>query len=216
MNNDVLIDEPALIASLLAAAAPGVAAVGPIVRDADASIFSAGGAIDWPLGRTRHRRRPDRDDGPYDVEWLDGPCVLVSVEAVRRVGGLAPEFFMYSEDVDWCIRARRAGFRLVVQPRASVTHARGTKRPSMRVRELSLRNAILFMRRNGGAWQNLTSFMWAATYRPAAMAVRCASRPRELIRVPAVAVRAIGWNMRDAVARRRWRIPAQGPDLTKP
>jgi hypothetical protein len=86
----------------------------------------------------------------------------------------------------------------------------------MRVRELSLRNAILFMRRNGGPWQNATSFVWAMTYRPAAMAARCITRPGELIRVPGAVARAIGWNISDAMARRHWRVPAHGPDLTKP
>ena len=216
MNNDVHVNDAALLTKLIAAAAPGVAAVGPVVHDSDGSVFSAGGLIDWRRGRTGHRRQPLAPGEPYEAQWLDGPCLLVSLEAVRRVGGLAPEFFMYSEEVDWCVRARRAGFRLVVQPRAAVTHARGTKRPTMQVRELSLRNAILFMRRNGGAWQNLTAFAWAITYRPAAMVARCVARPHELIRVPGVVIRAIAWNASDAWARRRWRVPAQGPDLTKP
>jgi GT2 family glycosyltransferase len=214
MNNDIVVEQASLVASLLASAHPDVAAVGPVVRDPDGSVFSAGGLIDWNLGRTRHRRTPIRHHAPYEVAWLDGPCLLVSLDAVRRIGGLAPEFFMYSEDLDWCVRARHAGYRLVVEPRAAVMHVRGTRRPSMRVRELSLRNAILFMRRNGSMRQNLTSLAWAVTYRPLAMAARCVARPSDLVRVPGAVVRAFAWNVSDAVARRGWRIPAEGPDVT--
>ncbi|MBI2781879.1 MAG: glycosyltransferase family 2 protein [Chloroflexi bacterium] len=214
LNNDIVVEDAGMVGSLLAAAAADVAAVGPIVRDVDGSVFSAGGLIDWPLGRTRHRRRPIREDSPYEVEWLDGPCLLVSLDAVRRIGGLAPEFFMYSEELDWCTRAGRAGFRIVVEPRAAVIHERGTRRPSMQVRELSLRNAILFMRRNGGVRQNLTSLAWSLIYRPLAMAARCVTRPADFVRVPGVVVRAVAWNVSDAISRRGWRIPAEGPDLT--
>jgi GT2 family glycosyltransferase len=214
LNNDVLVEDPAFLTELLAAAAPHTAAVGPLVREADGTIFSAGGTINWTRGSTRHRRRPVREDRPYAVQWLDGPCLLVSLEAARRVGGLAPEFFMYSEDLDWCVRASRAGYRLVVQPRTSIVHMRGTRRATMRVRELSLRNAILFMRRNGSPAQNLTSLAWAIIYRPLAMAVRCLGKPMDLLRVPGAVLRAIGWNASDAISRRRWRVPAQGPDLT--
>jgi GT2 family glycosyltransferase len=214
MNNDIEVKDAQLVSRLLEASGPDVAAVGPIVREADGSVFSAGGVIDWPLGRTGHLRRPIRNDAPYDVEWLDGPCLLVSLDAAKRIGGLAPEYFMYSEELDWGVRARAAGFRLVVEPRATIVHERGTRRPSMRVRELSLRNAILFMRRNGGAADNLTSLAWAVIYRPLAMAARCVARPVDLVRVPAVVLRAIGWNVADAFARRRWRIPAKGPDLS--
>jgi len=167
----------------------------------------------WRLGRPHQRRRPLRTDAPYEAEWLDGPCMLVSVEAVRAIGGLAPEYFMYSEELDWGIRARRAGFRLLVEPRTSIRHDRSTRRPSMRVRELSLRNAVLFMRRNGSAAQNVTSLFWAFIYRPIAMTLRCLGRPSDLLQVPGVVVAALRWNLQDARTRGSWRLPATGPDL---
>jgi GT2 family glycosyltransferase len=215
LNNDVVFPDPRLVSRLLAATGPKVAAVGPVVLDPDGSIFSAGGLMDWRRGRPHHRRRTLRTDEPYDAEWLDGPCLLVSLEAVRAIGGLAPEYFMYSEELDWGVRARRGGYRLLVEPRTAVQHDRSTRRPTMRVRELSLRNAILFMRRSATGGENVTSLLWALLYRPVAMAFRCLARPSDLVQIPGVVVAAFRWNLQDARARGSWRVPATGPDLAR-
>lgn len=214
LNNDVVVQDPHLISRLMEAIQPDVAAVGPVVHDPDRSIFSAGGRMDWFLGRTRHHRRPLRTSGPYEVEWLDGPCILISLSAVRQIGGLAHVYFMYAEELDWCVRAGRAGYRLLVEPRTSILHERGTRQPSLGVRELTLRNAILFMRRNGTRLQNATSLVWALLYRPLAMAYRCLGRPTELIRIPAIVASALWWNVRDAFNRGSWRVQADGPEVT--
>ncbi len=212
LNNDVVLDDPTLIETLIAPAEADVAVVGPIVRDPDGTIFSAGGWMDWVRGRGRFWTHPVAS-APYDVEWLDGPCLLVSIAAARRVGGLAPEYFMYWEELDWAIRARTFGFRVVVQPRTSITHTRGTRNASMTVRRLMLRNGILFMRRHGTARQNATSLAWAAFYKSPGILVRCLGRPRDLLRVPGTVASAFWWNLADSVRRRRWRLRPDGPPI---
>jgi GT2 family glycosyltransferase len=214
LNNDVVITEADLLERLLEAAADDVAAVGPIVCDADGSIFSAGGVFDWTRGRSAHLRRPVRPDMAYDVDWLDGPCLLVSIAAALRVGGLAPEYFMYWEELDWCVRARTLGFHCLVQPRTSIVHLRGTRNPSMNVRYLMLRNGILFMRRNGSLRQNLTSLGWAVGYKSVGMIVKRIRTPQNVPRAVVAVVRAFAWNLRDALRQGRWRVPAEGPALS--
>jgi len=60
-----------------------------------------------------------------EVDWASGACLLVRREAVDAVGLLDEEMFMYFEDVDWCLRMRRSGWRVYVQPEAVVTHVGG-------------------------------------------------------------------------------------------
>jgi N-acetylglucosaminyl-diphospho-decaprenol L-rhamnosyltransferase len=62
------------------------------------------------------------EDEPQDVDWLTGACLLVRREAIEQVGGLDERFFMYFEEVDWCWRMRRAGWRVRYQPAARVVH----------------------------------------------------------------------------------------------
>lgn len=64
-------------------------------------------------------------NAPIEVDWVSGAAMFASEEFMARVGLLDEEFFMYSEDVDWCWRAWRSGFRVVYLPNAVVTHTIG-------------------------------------------------------------------------------------------
>lgn len=214
LNNDVVITDADLVQRLLAAADSDVAAVGPIVHDADGTVYSAGGLIDWTRGRSSHRTIPVRRDRAYEAEWLDGPCLLVSIPAAIRIGGLEPTYFMYWEELDWCVRARTHGFRCLLQPTTSIVHLRGARKRTMDIRYLLLRNGILFMRRNGTLHQNLTSLVWAAGYLSVGLVVKRVRTPRAVPAAIGVVWRAFAWNVRDAIRRRRWRLPADGPSLS--
>ncbi|MGH7789072.1 MAG: glycosyltransferase family 2 protein [Candidatus Binatia bacterium] len=58
-----------------------------------------------------------------EVEVAIGCCLLLRAEAVRQVGALDEAFFAYHEDVDWCLRARKAGWTLLYEPNARVYHS---------------------------------------------------------------------------------------------
>ncbi len=59
---------------------------------------------------------------PRETGFLTGCCILASSEAIRAVGGFEEDFFAYVEDVDFCLRLRRAGFRVMFQPAARLYH----------------------------------------------------------------------------------------------
>ena len=62
-------------------------------------------------------------------EWTSFACVLVRREVFDQIGLLDEEFFMYFEDVDFCQRARRAGWNIIHNPNARVVHLRGGSSP---------------------------------------------------------------------------------------
>ncbi len=65
-------------------------------------------------------------EGPgRDVAWVSGACLLARRQMVDAIGPLDAGFFMYYEDVDWCLRARAAGWRVVTLPEVSVKHELG-------------------------------------------------------------------------------------------
>ena len=53
---------------------------------------------------------------------MSGCALLVRLAALPAIGLLDEEFFLYGEDVEWCLRARRAGYRVVHEPAAVVRH----------------------------------------------------------------------------------------------
>jgi len=68
-------------------------------------------------------------DRPFAPPWVSFAAVLIRAEVIRQVGPLDEGFFMYFEDVDYCRRARRAGWTVWHEPRARVIHLRGGTSP---------------------------------------------------------------------------------------
>lgn len=65
------------------------------------------------------------DDAVQPVDWVVGACLLARREAYQEVGGLDEDFFMYSEELDWCRRIKSAGWEVVYLPTATVIHHEG-------------------------------------------------------------------------------------------
>jgi GT2 family glycosyltransferase len=208
LNNDTRVDDPGVVERLSAALTEGVAAVGPTVKEADGRIWSAGGRLIGPLGHSTHAISPS-GGAPYEVDWIDGSAMLVSLAAVRAVGGLSEDFFLYWEETDWCARARRAGLRIVVAPDAVVIHARGGTIPALTTREYALRNSLLFVRRNVRGWRAATAAAFWLFVRVPVFVVRV-TRAHGL-RAAAAGLRdAVGWHAR-SVRRQGWSLDADGP-----
>ena len=65
------------------------------------------------------------EDAVRDVDWVSGACLIVRRDVYEKIGGLDERFFMYSEDVDWCLRIWKAGYRVVYLPIAEIIHLIG-------------------------------------------------------------------------------------------
>jgi GT2 family glycosyltransferase len=98
-------------------------------------------------------------DGPAftcvkDVDWVIGNGIMMSRAAVEKVGGFDESFFGYHEDVDWCERARKDGFRVVFNGHAVIYHRGfGAAHPDAKMPFPVLyflgRNAWVFARKHG-------------------------------------------------------------------
>lgn len=64
-------------------------------------------------------------DGPIEVEAISGACMLVKREVLAQVGTWNEEYFLHCEDLDWCMRIRQAGWKVLFVPTAQITHALG-------------------------------------------------------------------------------------------
>lgn len=66
---------------------------------------------------------------PCEVEWTSFACALIRREVLQAVGVLDDGFYLYFDDPDFCLRARRAGWRVLYWPAARVVHLRGRSNP---------------------------------------------------------------------------------------
>jgi len=165
LNNDTVVD-PSLVRLLVEVADsnPDVGVAGPTIcyYDRPDCIWSAGGAIDWRQGRTRMIGLNERDVGqfghsPREVDFVTGCAMLVRRAALEQVGLLDERFFAYYEDAEWCVRMRRAGFKVVHVPEARLWHKITPERraDSPVVHYYMTRNRLLFLKAtgaSGAAW----------------------------------------------------------------
>ncbi len=59
-----------------------------------------------------------------DVDSVVGACMMLRADVIARIGLLDEQFFMYGEDLDWCLRAKQAGYRVVYYPEVVVHHVK--------------------------------------------------------------------------------------------
>jgi N-acetylglucosaminyl-diphospho-decaprenol L-rhamnosyltransferase len=79
-----------------------------------------------PTSLLHQYRMCDRpDEAVLDVDWVTGAAMLARSEAVGQVGGFDEDFFMYSEELDWCRRFKAAGWRVTYHPGAQIIHHEG-------------------------------------------------------------------------------------------
>ena len=90
-----------------------------------------------------------RHDKLAEVDWLYGPALLVRREAADAVGLFDEDFFMFSEEVDWLTRFRRAGWKVLFFPGAEVVHVGGASHGGQLYVE-NLRGHLRFLAKHKG------------------------------------------------------------------
>jgi GT2 family glycosyltransferase len=143
LNSDTVVHEGAIPGLLTYLEEhPEVGIIGPKLLNPDGSLQLSCRRFPNPLaalfrntllGRLFPNNRFTRDylmadfqhDQVREVDWVSGAALLARKELVDKIGGLDPEFFMYCEDVDWCWRAWKAGYKVTYFPSSVITHAIG-------------------------------------------------------------------------------------------
>lgn len=153
LNEDTLLD-PKCISEMMrhAESNPRIGIVGPMVYHADEPtvIQSAGGRL-GPKWASIHLGQNEPDNGqyaaPHTVEWISGCAIMLRRAVLEQIGLLDERFFYYWEEVEWCVRASRAGWRIEHVPAARLWH-KGVKRdyrPGPSVSYYGTRNQLLML-----------------------------------------------------------------------
>ena len=88
-------------------------------------------------------------DEVRSVEVVMGACMLLRRDAVEQVGECDEDYFLFSEETDWCFRFRQAGWEVVFFPGAECFHVRGASHSGRLYRE-NLRGHLLFLGKHRG------------------------------------------------------------------
>lgn len=117
-------------------------------------IWYGGGKINWFKFIVEHYGMGEFDIGQTDlnkeVDFATGCCMLVKIDVLKKVGLLSDEYFMYFEDVDFCVRVKEAGYRIWYNHNAIIYHkvgqASGGEESSFSI-EWCTRNRLFFMKK---------------------------------------------------------------------
>lgn len=132
LNSDAEVEDGTLAGLVAALRADGtVAAVGPRIMNGD-GLEDQDYPYRFPRLREMLRRSlrgpqyPARGRVvPRSLERLHGACLMIRTSALANVGLFDEGFFMYDEDVDWCVRARNHGWQLLLIPTVRARHHGG-------------------------------------------------------------------------------------------
>lgn len=128
LNNDTVVDKD-FLKEIVAAGEKNVliGILGPKIYffDDPKRIWFAGGKFNWISGSS-HIGFGEIDKGQFEiskeVNFITGCAMLIKKEVFEKIGFLDGRFFLYYEDTDFCLRAKKRGFKCLFAPRAKIFH----------------------------------------------------------------------------------------------
>ncbi len=130
------------------------------------TLWFARGKMDWKTGVTSHIGGMEQDYGQYneicDSDFISGCALLIHKNVINKIGLMDERYFYYQEDIDYCTKAIKAGFKCIVAPRAKLWHkvartSGGSENPFGAF--LKPRNRIIFMKKYA-TFPQMASFSW--------------------------------------------------------
>jgi GT2 family glycosyltransferase len=141
LNNDTTVKDDFLPHLLEAISPPTVGMVSPLIYFAPGCEFHhdsytkaergqvvwyGGGIIDWKNMEGYHFGVDEVDHGQFgtshEMDFATGCCVALTRQTIERVGLMKEEYFLYYEDLEWSLRAKRYGLTCMIEPKSVVWH----------------------------------------------------------------------------------------------
>ena len=156
LNNDTVVD-PDFLTELIKAAENdekiGFVGAKTYFYDRKEVIQAAGGGnIDLKQVIAIETALNQIDDGKYDqnceLDYITGSCILCKREVLDKIGMLNANYFMYWEDVDWCFRGKKSGYKSVYAFKSKIWHKVSGSSTNYLKTYYCTRNRIYFMEQN--------------------------------------------------------------------
>ena len=117
LNDDTVIKEAALDKMVdFMDRHPEAGACGPKLLNVDGSVQRQGGILGKRFWLSKE---------PIPVNFVIGAALVVRKEVIDKIGILDENLFFYNDDLDWCLRIRKAGWKVYFLPQAGITHYGG-------------------------------------------------------------------------------------------
>lgn len=123
-------------------------------------IYDFGGKINWCLGRSYHLETKSQKLN-LAIDYVSGCAMLIRKQVFEKIGFLDERFFLYFEDADFCLRARKAGFKIAVEPKSIISHKlrEGKRKSWLQIYHL-LRSNLIFINRHISFWRKPLAYLY--------------------------------------------------------
>lgn len=166
LNNDTRVDEDWVKELIEVGKAPEIGIMGCKIYRAEGGMIQSAGYKLLPSGYHIARGYLQRDNGQFDkieeVDYVEGSALAIKKSVIESIGLLDPDYFMYYEDVDWCVRARNAGYKVVYVPKSVVYHqgSVGTRKSPFKRIFLAERNRLRFVLKSFSGFELVKWFLY--------------------------------------------------------
>lgn len=151
INNDTFL-QPDLVSKLLKYTDENTVTTARIYCGGEGETLEtwyAGGKIDRKTAQTKQVLYPVTESEVYEVEFISGCCMMLHRDVIAKVGYFDSQFFLYYEDVDYCVRMQNAGIKMKYVTDASLWHkvggsSLGGSETSCSTQYYVVRNRLLF------------------------------------------------------------------------
>lgn len=170
LNNDIVVDMDILkdLVSVLESS-PEIGIVGPTMYyydDPKRIWVGGGGKIYWNKGEADILRSNEIDNGQFDeiteVDYIASCALLTKKGIFEEIGYMDEKYFAYWDETDWCVRAGKAGYRVLYVPKAKMWHkiSSTSKKISGFYEYYNTRNTFLFMKKHATRIQFISFILW--------------------------------------------------------
>lgn len=166
LNNDTVVDENSL--SLMRSAFEydekiGICGSRLVYFDERDKLQGLGGVFNPVFCVSKHYKAYERSDCTFDdesvsldIDYVIGASMLIKKEVLESIGGLCEDYFLYYEEIDYCLRAKSKGYKIFVCTESIVYHKEGasTKKNQKGVLAdyYSVRNRLLIAKKFYPFW----------------------------------------------------------------
>lgn len=99
--------------------------VAPAIKHTQNSktVFGLDGTVDWKTAKATHKNlRTIKTKSLINSQFVTFACVFLNRKTLEKVGYLDERYFMYCEDVDYCLQTKKSGGKIILDPSVVVSH----------------------------------------------------------------------------------------------
>jgi GT2 family glycosyltransferase len=174
LNNDTVVDNRFLTELInVAIKNVDIGFVGPKIYEYDKDEISktisfAGGNLNNYTSQPHPIGAGQLDKTQYDsdrqVDYVEGSCILIKKDLIKQVGLLDKEYFTYWEEIDWCIRGQKKGFKSFYSYKSIIWHKGYASDLSANSIYYMIKNRFLYINKNADSKQIIISSLYYYCY----------------------------------------------------